>query len=346
MTENPIQNKRRNLYSLQALRGVAALLVLLFHLTLNLESVASINFLNGFFEFGNSGVEIFFVLSGFIISYTSHTLIATGRIKEYIFKRLVRVYPIYWVVITFFFIPAIFLGLHSGYITSFFNLLSTYLLFPKHLMINGVSWSLSYEVYFYALFALLIISRKFLFVFYFIFSIVILQILGFLTFSDDLLSKFFFSPYVLLFFMGMIVFYLFDKKLFSPNPRVCLIGITLCVSAFLLYAQNFHQLPFSSLFYGLITAFLIFFSTNLEIAGNAKVPHLFVLLGDASYVLYLIHLPILNLFIKTILKFTLNSAVIIFLVTLCAVMIVYISVIIHKKLEMPLIHLIRQRIKS
>ena len=52
--------------------------------------------------------------------------------------------------------PAVFLKMNSGYEFTGFAVLSTYLLFPYHPMINGVSWSLSYEIYFYLLFALLL----------------------------------------------------------------------------------------------------------------------------------------------------------------------------------------------
>src|SRR5215203_3752953 len=102
-----VKNAGRSIESLQVIRGFAALLVLLFHVTLNLKANYSVNFLNGFFEFGNSGVEIFFVLSGFIISYTSSQLIGTGEPKKYVIKRLARVYPIYWIVTTALLIPAV-----------------------------------------------------------------------------------------------------------------------------------------------------------------------------------------------------------------------------------------------
>ncbi|MGC2234657.1 MAG: acyltransferase [Pyrinomonadaceae bacterium] len=346
MTANPALSKRRNINSLQALRGIAAVMVLLFHLTETLDLTASINFLNGFFRFANSGVEIFFVLSGFIIAYTAHHLISTKRVKEYILKRFIRVYPIYWIAITFFIIPAVFFELNSSYVFSFYNLLSTYLLFPEHPMIYGVSWSLSHEVYYYLLFALLIISRKFIVVYFLIFAVVIFRVLGFVSFEHSAVFRLMFSQNVLLFFMGMTTFYIFHKKLFSPARSVCITGITICIPAFILYGQNFHDYIFASMFYGLTTSFLIFCLVNLEINHDAKIPHPFILLGDASYVLYLIHLPILKSLIKLTSTFTAAHSVIISLSILSSALIIYASIIIHKKVEKPLLRLLKMKFES
>jgi peptidoglycan/LPS O-acetylase OafA/YrhL len=92
---------------------------------------------------------------GFIITYTSK-----GKpIRDYIWKRVIRVYPIYWVVLLVFFIPAIFL--HSAYNFALLNVFSTALLLPHHQMLNGVSWSLSFEVYFYILAGLILGHQAF-----------------------------------------------------------------------------------------------------------------------------------------------------------------------------------------
>lgn len=340
MTAAPVTKKRKNIYVLQILRGIAAVLVVLFHMTITL-SEASINFLGGFFKFGNSGVEIFFVLSGFIISYTSYKLISTNRIGEYGFKRLVRVYPIYWVVITLF-LPAVFLGLNSGYQITAFNLFSTYALLPEHPMINGVSWSLSYELYFYALFALLIISRKFFIVLFVVLIITLLQIFGAVTFENTIFSKFFFSPYVLLFYMGMAVFYVFHKEFWVPESYVCLIGMAICVAAFLVYSQTFHHLPQSPIFYGAVSSIFIFLAVSFETTREIKMPSFPILLGDASYVLYLVHLPVLNFFVKIITKYVSDHTTIILLTSAWALLIIFASIVMHLIIEKPLIGWIRR----
>ena len=63
------QNSQLNL--IQVLRGVASLLVVFFHVTITFATINKQVFGFNFFLFGGAGVDIFFVLSGFIITYTS-----------------------------------------------------------------------------------------------------------------------------------------------------------------------------------------------------------------------------------------------------------------------------------
>ncbi len=344
MFKPKIQNAGRSIESLQALRGVAAVLVLLFHVTVNLKTNYSVNFLNGFFEFGNSGVEIFFVLSGFIISYTSAHLIGTGDPKKYVVKRLARVYPIYWVVTTAFLIPAIVFGLHSGFQPTTSGLISTYLLLPFHPMVNGVSWSLSYEIYFYMLFALLIVSRKFYVLFTAVLVGVIAQIAGVYTFADPLFGEFFFSQYVLLFFMGMAVYWLWQRQTFELNARATWVVLMLCIAAYLGYAQYLHHYTYSPIFYGFVSAVFIYFAIRIELSTGFRPSPVLVTLGDASYVLYLIHLPILNLSTKLAARAMSDGRALIAFNCVSAAAIIVLSLIIHKKIERPLNRYIKAKL--
>jgi len=101
----------RQLDILQVYRGVAAMLVVLFHLTwwggeprflalphwltpsLSVENPA------GFFLFGHSGVDFFFVLSGFVITWRYASEVGDiRRLLPFLRARFVRIYPTYWVV--------------------------------------------------------------------------------------------------------------------------------------------------------------------------------------------------------------------------------------------------------
>src|SRR6185503_7562101 len=89
--------KTRKLNSLQAGRGMAALMVVLYHAYIKYGFGGS-GFTGHIFSLGFAGVDFFFVLSGFIIAYTSYPFI--GNKEKTIFfirKRFLRVYPIYWV---------------------------------------------------------------------------------------------------------------------------------------------------------------------------------------------------------------------------------------------------------
>ena len=92
----------RSLRSLQIGRGLAALFVVLFHLNNSVWSIGKY-FPDPFSQvlgFGNAGVQFFFVLSGFII-YLVHSddIQVPTQFRRFVFKRFVRVYPTYWVVL-------------------------------------------------------------------------------------------------------------------------------------------------------------------------------------------------------------------------------------------------------
>ena len=103
MRKNLETNEDSGRYSsLQALRFLAAFAVMVFHV--NTMMISSGNLTSRYFRLLESGVDIFFVLSGFIMAYTTRSDRDVGR---FIIKRLTRIVPLYW-LLTF---PAILLGL-------------------------------------------------------------------------------------------------------------------------------------------------------------------------------------------------------------------------------------------
>lgn len=91
--------KTPKLNSLQAYRGIAAVLVLLLHASKVGYLKFNYAFLGYKFAFGYSGVDFFFVLSGFIIMQMHHQdLGQPARWRAYAIKRIIRVFPIYWLV--------------------------------------------------------------------------------------------------------------------------------------------------------------------------------------------------------------------------------------------------------
>ena len=82
---------RSTLLGLQVLRFVAALAVVLFHIGSGLQ--IEFGYQNNIFVFGAAGVDIFFVISGFIIAYTTD---ATKGAWVFCRRRVVRIVPLYW----------------------------------------------------------------------------------------------------------------------------------------------------------------------------------------------------------------------------------------------------------
>lgn len=145
-----IGEKKKTLLTIHYFRGIASLLVILHHITGIMSLQFNYDYLNGYFNPGWSGVDFFFVLSGFIISYIH--LGDFGKkteLKPFLSKRLIRVYPVYWVV-TFLYLP-IFLMYGDNNV----SIIKSLILFPQtsHPVLE-VGWTLCYEMFFYFVFSL------------------------------------------------------------------------------------------------------------------------------------------------------------------------------------------------
>ena len=136
--------------SVQYLRGIAAFMVLVNHVAWKLQQRGS-HVLDGF-SIGEAGVDIFFVVSGFIMCHIT----AGPRIdiREFIRNRCIRILPLYWILTTV--ALAIYLIAPDRVNTSggTTHVLASYLLVPvKGKFLVQAGWTLSYEFYFYLVFA-------------------------------------------------------------------------------------------------------------------------------------------------------------------------------------------------
>jgi len=192
------------LYNLHLLRVIAALGVVYFHTT----SVAGLKL---DWDVGSRGVDVFFVISGFIIAY-----IGTSKPEQFFLRRLIRVVPFYWAATAFVFaMVSIAPKLFHTTTASVPHLIAS-LLFIPHMGADGemqptliLGWSLNFEMFFYVLFALALgISRRWspLICVGWIVAFVI-AIHTFATHSDAM--NFYARPIVLEFCYGIGVFYLF-----------------------------------------------------------------------------------------------------------------------------------------
>lgn len=153
-----MQNQQR-LASLQALRGIAALAVVIFHLRgVELKYLGGAPVLDGLGRYADAGVDLFFVLSGFVM-----TTISAGRYTQpgagsrFLAKRAWRVLPLYWVFTT---LVVILMGIVPSMVNSSYagqSALASYFLIPHEQMpLLTVGWTLVHEAYFYLVFAALL----------------------------------------------------------------------------------------------------------------------------------------------------------------------------------------------
>jgi len=158
MTQSSTPHKKLNL--LQVYRGIAALLVVMVHLTIKSEEILNqVTFFN-LFGAGWSGVDYFFVLSGFIMVYVHRSAIGKkDQLKSFLVKRAVRIYPIYWIItLTLWCLFLVIPGFASNnQDLSLGKVIASLLLIPqKDQPILEVGWTLIHEIYFYLLFSIAI----------------------------------------------------------------------------------------------------------------------------------------------------------------------------------------------
>ncbi len=278
----------RTIVSVQALRAIAALAVALCHFD---EIRVWLAGKTGPYPLDSlaSGVDLFFVISGFVMVYASEDLFETkGGWFRFFTRRISRIVPPYWLV-TAIAIPVMSLPGDAG------SLLGSYLFIPFRaasgsiVPIYGVGWTLNFEMYFYTLFSVFIFLRRNIAVptICLIFSAIVL--LGHWLQPTLAPLMFWSDPIILEFAFGMILAMIYINGIEIPTT----LRIFLVVSGVIAIGLSTNtQVPptgYRVLQWG-IPAAMIFAGTILgrEIDfGQLQTP--VKTLGNSSYALYLLH---------------------------------------------------------
>lgn len=341
-------NTNKNLQLIQMLRGIASILVVLLHCSRNYIETFQQNFLEGFFLFGGAGVDIFFVLSGFIITYTNFKFI--GKSEHFVpfaRRRAVRIYPTYWIIISLFLLLQVILPsfYRSHFSFDIKNIITTYLLLPDHIMVNGVSWTLTYEIYFYFLFALsfFIPWKKLSFYLAMLYAGIIISLytVGYNFESSNTWLNLATYPMNVEFFMGVLAAVLVPKISAKAAIPLLFSGSILFLISAILFDLNYHLLPNAFdrvILFGIPSFLIITGIVKYELANKIKVPGIFLLLGEASYSLYLVHLPVVVAAFKILSGLNVNNNLFIHGIIILMVCIVcYASILFYKFVEKPII---------
>lgn len=326
-------------YSIQFLRGIAALMVVIAHTGHkgNQYNIKSFEW----FHIGGSGVDLFFIISGFIMCYTTHNKDVLA--SKFIQNRIQRILPLYWVLSFFALIGfLVFPNMinSSGGTT---DVIASFFLIPngsKFLINNG--WTLSYEFYYYFIFAIFILITS-IKLFRYIgvsFVLLVLVLIGLIyrpimPFFDFLTNGLLFE-----FFLGILAFLFLKNNNLNYKIGVFILMVGVCMLIYINFIGNLNLNR--SIVYG-IPMFLVFIGfVSLESffsqADNVAVS-LFEHLGNSSYSLYLVH-PFVLAPMAIILKklHISNSYIFSFSLLLGSVVCGYLT---YLYLEKPLIKLVR-----
>jgi peptidoglycan/LPS O-acetylase OafA/YrhL len=341
--------------SLEMIRALAALSVVFFHTTIIFTGRTGIVPFGGVFGAGSRGVDLFFVLSGFIIAYIHAADIGRpGRVGHYFYSRFVRIYPNVWIV-TLLALAVYLIGFGGADKASKlqpWSIGASFMLLPQHgdALVN-VTWSLKYEIFFYLLFALAILRQSLGLWLILLWQASVLAVYLSGRQLEWSWASFYLRPIVLEFGLGLISawivinrarFALLDNRRFVTAMLV--LGVTIFAAADLVQAyapDALAALP-DFLVFGVSAALIVISLAVIDIQRRYTVPRLLVLLGGASYSIYLVHFSTISLlaaFLTRGSRVPMNDAVFLGV----ALVGVFFGLLFHQGIDRPLHRFLRRR---
>ncbi len=271
----------KTLYGIQYLRAFAALAVVVFHAA---EKSGE------HFAIGAAGVDVFFVISGFIMWVISERRPMTPQ--GFLIDRLRRIAPSYWLV-TFIMIAGAVTGLFPNLQLTTSHILASLFFIPAHSPSTGdiwpvlvQGWTLNFEIFFYVLFAgALFLPRKWRLLF-------LLALFGGFFLAGQILQPTtpalytYTRPIILEFVGGVLIAELWLRWWIAGTS----LGLA-CVGAALSGFAAIHLMgaEFNAGICGPLAMVLVYGMVSLEAAGSLGRMPLLTYLGDASYSIYLWH---------------------------------------------------------
>jgi exopolysaccharide production protein ExoZ len=333
---------KNQIESLQGLRAYAALAVILVHAKFLLPGGVSV---------GALGVHVFFVISGFIMAH-----ICVTNPSQFLRRRIARIVPPYWAITLIVFL---FAWMAPAYVHTTtadpVNLLKS-LFFVPYMKESGViqpvlyvGWSLNWEMMFYVLVSVaLCVTRRYASLLGACLVAILWLLSTLLRQPGDVLLRFYSIPIGLEFLLGAIAYEVYSRADASKLARwqgpllFCVLGSM--VALFLVEWLLQGTLMFVSL---AAFAFLAVCSaTLLSATGRDLKDKRLIAIGDASYIIYLIH-PFCISFLEKVasgrLKFLAPDHIVGLMISLCLV--AAISCAIHVYIELPSYRKIRRLIE-
>ena len=289
--------------SLQVFRGLAALAVVAKHAADSTTAfVADVPaWAMSILSLGFLGVDFFFVLSGFIIMYAHFADESSGfAVKKYIFKRLVRIFPAYLPVsIALIFLYAVMPGF-SAFDNRSYSLISSLLLLPADDQpALVVAWTLVHELMFYFIFLLFFISKRLLIYGLFAWAGLIFFSQQWFLLADDWL-RYPLSVLNIEFMLGVIAAWFVKSppawlEFGSSNKWLSWVVLGLLLILLGLGLIESDKDYYARLICASGLAFVIVGFSTREQRLQSSWPIIFLMMGNASYSIYLVHVPLLSI---------------------------------------------------
>ncbi len=282
--------------SIQSVRAIAAAAVALFHIKNGQELVDAGHMLFANFD-GSWGVDLFFVISGFIMVYINRDTASGPAIAgRFLYRRVIRIVPLYW------FYTLLIIALYIAFnrdIPDVDRVVKSLLFIPDGFPVLMVGWTLNYEMYFYLVFTITLLLPRHWRLLALTIWLAGTCLAGFLanpfqvywSFKD---ITFYTNPIVLEFLAGVFVGYIYLQQRFLSRQTALLFVLTGFPAIFIAryFISDIETWRF--LAWGIPSVMIVYGFLSLEFhkaKGTAALAHL----GDSSYSLYLCHLIVTGL---------------------------------------------------
>jgi exopolysaccharide production protein ExoZ len=278
----------KKIESVQLLRALAAVGVVLFH------TAGQLAVRNGFVAvwagLGAAGVDLFFIVSGFIMWVTA--IDRDESVQRFATKRILRIVPLYWlttaIVLAIVLVaPALMRNASPDpihYLASFGFVAWRHPRLPGHFWPAVVpGWTLNYEMLFYFFVAASLAMARAWRAVFIGGALFALTLLGLLVHSSGVLS-FYTNPIILEFLFGVVIGMTFQPTQQNKGAHyaLCLIGLALFISVGTLEVEQSRVFT-----WGLPLAIFAFGAINISLPSRNRVVHGLRVIGDASYSIYL-----------------------------------------------------------
>ncbi|MEL7489142.1 MAG: acyltransferase [Pseudomonadota bacterium] len=287
--------------NIQALRGVAALLVFVAHIKgAEGDYGAGGDILPHVLFMGVTGVDLFFLISGYVMVHVTDHLPRNGaQSARFLLNRAGRIYPLYWAVT----IALILLYAGKKFLfgedTPIPNYLSSFLLAPNdHYPILPVGWTLVHEIYFYLAFALfLLFHRRLLPLFLVSWAgfVIAAQAADFGTLGAG--PKVWLNALTLEFIVGCFIALAAKRGIVAFGAQALILGAAWLTVLFVLGANELYPTVMGKFMERMLIftppyALLLYGAVAIERSRSAVAPNYLIAAGDISYALYLVHVPV------------------------------------------------------
>jgi exopolysaccharide production protein ExoZ len=336
----------RTLVSIQYLRALAAASVVLYHTLLQVLAIGPDEPFE-LYVFA-SGVDVFFVISGFIMWSTTHD-IERGSLT-FLKARIIRVVPLYWLALAMFLVV---IFIQDGYTASHFpgpdEIAKSYLFIPYVDTRTGLNapyytlgWTLNYEMFFYAVLACGLSFRSPALRFHLVLAILALLVLlrPVAGSSDPVLFRIT-SPLLLEFCAGMAIAYARQRRLVL-SAAGALMALGLALAFLMLISSSHHETWPRIVYFGIPAALIVLGLVSIEDRLAYRPAAVLLTLGDASYSIYLSHDIVLKLLAVGLPGLALLHPVMAFTVVFTTAIVA--GVVCYRRIERPLLHGLRDRL--